>query len=148
VNKSGEIIIIEDDLDDQEILTNIFEDLPYKNNIIFFTDGHEALAHLNKTDVEPFLILSDVNMPRMNGFDLRQEVFNNKNLQSKCIPYLFFTTSSNKQTVMDAYSLSVQGFFIKPNSIEQLRETIRKIMEYWKECIAPNDKDEKETSSF
>lgn len=139
MNKSGEIIIIEDDIDDQEILTTIFESLPYKNPVVFFSDGYEALAYLNKTDVEPFLILSDVNMPKMSGFDLRQEVFNNKNLQNKCIPYLFFTTSSNRQTVMDAYSLSVQGFFIKPNSMDQLKETIRKIMEYWKECIAPND---------
>lgn len=139
MNKNGEIIIIEDDLDDQDILRDIFLELKYGNKILFFRDGADALVHLNKTGTEPFLILSDVNMPRMNGFELRTEVFNNKQLQMKCIPYLFFTTSANKKAVADAYSMSVQGFFVKPSSMEALRETIRKIMEYWKECIAPND---------
>jgi hypothetical protein len=35
--------------------------------------------------------------------------------------------------------MSVQGFFLKPNSFGHLENTIRKIMEYWKECIAPNE---------
>jgi CheY-like chemotaxis protein len=139
MNKSGEIIVIEDDLDDQEMLTEIFKELGYPNKIMFFTDGHEALIHLNKSDVEPFLVLSDVNMPKMNGFDLRKQIFENKELQAKCIPYLFFTTGADKKSVMNAYSMSVQGFFIKPSSMPALKKTIANIMEYWKECIAPND---------
>jgi CheY-like chemotaxis protein len=139
MNKAGEIIVIEDDLDDQEMLTEIFKELGYPNKIVFFTDGNEALAHLTKSDVEPFLVLSDVNMPKMNGFELRKQVFENKALSSKCIPYLFFTTGADKKSVMDAYSMSVQGFFIKPSSMPALKKTIANIMEYWKECIAPND---------
>jgi CheY-like chemotaxis protein len=139
MNKAGDIIVIEDDLDDQDMLTEIFKELGYPNKIVFFTDGHEALAHLNQTDVEPFLVLSDVNMPKMNGFDLRKQIFENKELQAKCIPYLFFTTGADKKSVMNAYSMSVQGFFIKPTSMPALKKTIANIMEYWKECIAPND---------
>ena len=43
--------------------------------------------------------------------------------------------------VIDAYALSVQGFFLKPNSVDDLERTIRKIVEYWQECIAPNEYD-------
>jgi DNA-binding NarL/FixJ family response regulator len=78
-------------------------------------------------------------MPKMNGFDLRKQIFENKELQAKCIPYLFFTTGADKKSVMNAYSMSVQGFFIKPSSMPALKKTIANIMEYWKECIAPND---------
>ena len=78
-------------------------------------------------------------MPRINGFELREKVFANEQLHTKCIPYLFFTTSADKKAVMDAYALSVQGFFVKPNNYEKLEDTIRKIMEYWKECIAPTE---------
>ena len=141
MNKSGPIIIIEDDLDDQEILEEIFQKLDYKNEAVFFTDGEKALDYINQTDIQPFLILSDVNMPRINGFELRSKIFTNELLQTKCIPYLFFTTGGNKKSVLDAYALSVQGFFIKPSSLEGLERTIRKIVEYWQECIAPGDYD-------
>jgi CheY-like chemotaxis protein len=139
MNKNGPIIIIEDDLEDQEILELIFTNLDYKNKIVFFQDGNEALNFLNQTDIKPFLILSDVNMPKINGFELRNKVFTNEQLQLKCIPYLFFTTGANKKSVSDAYALSVQGFFKKPNTVPELELTIKKIVEYWKECIAPSE---------
>lgn len=139
MNKRGPIIVIEDDIDDQEILLSIFHKLDYKNEIIFYKDGNEALEYLNRTDVQPFLILSDINMPKIDGFQLRSKVFTNEQLQTKCIPYLFFTTSATKKAVIDAYALSVQGFFLKPNSVEDLERTIRKIVEYWQECIAPSE---------
>jgi CheY-like chemotaxis protein len=141
MNKSGPIVVIEDDPDDQEVLVEIFQKLGYVNKIIYFLDGNEALAYLNKSDVQPFLILSDINMPMISGFELRNKVFTNEQLQTKCIPYLFFTTSANKKSVIDAYTMSVQGFFVKPNSMQGLENTIRKIVEYWKECIAPNQFD-------
>ena len=139
MNKSGPIIVIEDDLDDQEILEEIFQKLGYINAILFFTDGNTALEYLNRTDTQPFLILSDINMPKINGFELRNKVFTNEQLQVKCIPYLFFTTAATKKAVLDAYALSVQGFFVKPNSIGKLEATIKKIIEYWQECLAPSE---------
>ena len=141
MNKKGPIIVIEDDLDDQEILLEIFKRLDYPNKIVFFMDGEKALEYLNKSDIQPFLILSDINMPKINGFELRNKVFTNEQLKTKCIPYLFFTTNATKKSVMDAYSLSVQGFFIKPKTISGLENTLRKIVEYWQECIAPSNFD-------
>jgi CheY-like chemotaxis protein len=113
--------------------------LNYTNKIIFYKDGNEALTFLDKTDVQPFLILSDINMPKINGFELRNKIFTNEQLQTKCIPYLFFTTGATKKAVIDAYALSVQGFFVKPSSMQGLECTIKKIVEYWQECIAPNE---------
>ena len=130
--------MIEDDIDDQEVLVEIFQKLGYINKIIFFQDGNDALVYLNKSDVQPFLILSDINMPRLNGFDLRNMVFTNEQLQTKCIPYLFCTTAANKKSVIDAYTMSVQGFFVKRTSMQALENTVRKSVEYWQECIAPN----------
>ncbi|HYO21054.1 MAG TPA: response regulator, partial [Flavisolibacter sp.] len=62
MNKSGPIIVIEDDLDDQDILTEIFRKLNYPNEIIFYSDGNEALQYLSQNDSQPFLVLSDSNM--------------------------------------------------------------------------------------
>jgi DNA-binding NarL/FixJ family response regulator len=78
-------------------------------------------------------------MSKINGFELRSKVFTNEQLQTKCIPYLFFTTATTKKAVLDAYAMSVQGFFIKKNSMAGLEQTIKRIVEYWQECIAPNE---------
>lgn len=139
MNKSGPIIIIEDDTDDQEVLSEIFQKLNYPNKVLFFTDGEKALRHINESEDLPFLILSDINMPKLNGFDLRQKLKTDAELNIKCIPYLFFSTAGNQKSVIDAYSMSVQGFFIKQHSMSELEKTIHVIMEYWKRCSAPND---------
>ncbi len=138
MNKSGPIIIIEDDEDDRNFLKEVFKELNFENETHYFPDGESALAHLIKEPIEPFLILSDINMPKLNGMELKEKIQNNENLRLKCIPYLFFTTSANQNHVMEAYSKSVQGFFVKPNSLEKLTVLIKKIIEYWQECESPN----------
>lgn len=139
LNKNGPIIIIEDDEDDQEFLTEMFHKLNYQNEIVFFFDGQDALDHINASQDLPFLILSDINMPKLDGFELRQKLRTDSKLSNKCIPYLFFSTAANQKAVIDAYSKSVQGFFVKQNSMAELEKTISAIMEYWRRCAAPND---------
>ena len=138
MNKGGPIIIIEDDIDDQDILTEIFIELDYKNKIIFFGDGEKALEFLTATDVEPFIIFSDINMPKLNGMELREKIHENEDLRLKSIPYLFFSTVAEQQNVVDAYSKSIQGFFVKPTSYEGIKETIKTIVTYWEKCVSPN----------
>ena len=139
MNKNGPVIIIEDDEDDQFLLEEVFKTLNYSNEIIYFNNGLEALDYLNTTKKLPFLILSDINMPKLDGFELRNKLQNDAQLQIKCIPYLFFSTAVSQKAVIDAYSLSVQGFFIKQTTISELEKTISVIMEYWKRCAAPNN---------
>ena len=139
MNKNGPIIILEDDIDDQELLTEAFKNLKYANELIFFVDGHRALEFLNSSDTTPFLILSDINLPKLDGFALRNKIRMDAKLQLRCIPYLFFSTALNQDAVINAYSLSVQGFFTKENSMAELEKTITVIMEYWKRCASPNN---------
>lgn len=138
MNKSGPIIFIEDDLDDQEIITEVFKNLNYKNEIIFFGDGELALNYLTATEVEPFIIFSDINMPKLTGMELREKVHQNEDLRLKSIPYLFFSTVAEQENVIDAYSKSIQGFFIKPSNFNELKETIESIVGYWQRCVSPN----------
>ena len=138
MNKKGPIIIIEDDIDDQEILQSVFRKLNYCNEIVFFLEPEKALDYLNQATILPFLILSDINMPRLNGLELKRKIHTNAQLQIKCIPYLFFTTAAEKNAVTEAYSMSAQGFFIKQTTEDELTNTIRIIVEYWLRCYSPN----------
>jgi CheY-like chemotaxis protein len=139
MNKQGAIIVIEDDEDDRYILEEVFDDLDYPNERIYFSDGLAALEYLQNTASLPFLILSDINMPKLDGFQLREKLHTDAELQQKCIPYLFFSTALSQKMVIDAYSMSAQGFFIKQNSFIELKKTILVIMEYWTRCVAPNN---------
>lgn len=138
MNKRGAIIIIEDDLDDQDLFKTVFEELDYKNPILFFCDGQEALIHLKESSDEPFIVFSDINMPKLNGIELRNQIFENESIRLKTIPYLFFTTSAAKEDVINAYSKSIQGFFVKPSDFEELKDTVKTIVAYWQKCVSPH----------
>lgn len=137
MNKIGPIIVIEDDSDDQELFMDCFKELNNSNEVLYFFDGIKALEYLTHSSEQPFLILSDINLPKLSGIQLREKIHNNEQLRLKCIPYLFFTTTANHQDVLDAYSQSVQGFFTKPSTYADLLRVMKNIIEYWKDCHAP-----------
>ncbi len=138
MNKNGPVIVIEDDVDDRDILIDVFKKLRYDNDVLYFEDGEKALEYLLSMSVKPFLILSDINMPRLNGMELREKIYNNAQLNLRCIPYLFLTTAAEQPLVIKAYSQSVQGFFVKPQTVKGVEKLISSIMSYWTECHSPD----------
>ena len=137
MNKQGPIIVVEDDIDDQEMLQAIFKSINVPNEVIFLSDGQEAYDYLNSNQVKPFLILSDINMPRMSGIELRDKMQKDGDIRLRTTPYLFLTTAAATDTLINAYANSVQGFFQKAGNPESFKKTIVAILDYWKECAAP-----------
>ncbi len=136
--KTGPIIIIEDDIDDQEMLKEVFETIGVTNELRFFDNGLKALEHLRVTLDMPFLILTDVNLPVMNGIELRREIIKDENLRKKSIPYIFLSTSDDMVAIRKVYDMQVQGYFIKQNSYAGILNLMKMIVEYWKTCKHPN----------
>ena len=64
MNKKGHIIIIKDDLNDQRLLMDVFHELKVANEILYFINGEEGYILRNSND-QPFLIMSDINMPKL-----------------------------------------------------------------------------------
>jgi CheY-like chemotaxis protein len=138
-SKPGPLIIVEDDSDDQEIFKEIFENLKVSNTILFFSDGTEALSYLQTTTEQPFLIICDINLPKMNGLEFRIEINNDVRLRKKSIPFVFFSTNATGDTVQRAYDLTVQGYFTKSSTLEELQDTLGMIIKYWTNCKHPNN---------
>jgi CheY-like chemotaxis protein len=136
--KSGPILLIEDDVDDQEFITDALGLLGVKNSVEIFDNGQKALDFLLTTDLQPFLILSDVNLPIMNGLQLKLEIQQNEFLRSKAIPFIFLSTSADKKAVHEAFELNVQGFFVKENTYDGIQNQLKQIVDYWKSCRHPN----------
>jgi CheY-like chemotaxis protein len=84
-------------------------------------------------------ILCDINLPGMNGFEFKSEIDNDFKLMEKSIPFIFFSTAATKPIVTEAYTkMTVQGFFQKNDNIEELKYSLKTIIEYWKLCKHPN----------
>ena len=134
----GPIISIEDDEDDQFLLERIVKQLNIPNEIRFFPNGQLALQYLIATDEQPFLILCDINMPIMNGLELRRRIIQSEYLRQKAIPFVYLTTAANTEIIREAYEAEVQGFFQKATDYAGFHNQIKLLFEYWKNCLHPN----------
>lgn len=130
-----DILVIEDDEDDREILKEIFRDLGYKNNIIFFADSPEALEYIRKPEVNPFIIISDINMPKLGGFELRNIILEQEVLGDRDIPYIFISNAQDEYSIKQANKLAIQGYIYKGNDYNKYKEKIKNLIEYWRENI-------------
>lgn len=139
MTKPGPFIIVEDDPDDQEMLRTVLaDDLGIRNELIFFDKAALVLDWLARTVAQPFIILSDINMPRMSGIELRRKINENEQLRKKSIPFIFFTTTANKKDVQQAYEMTVQGYFEKPHTMDTMKQALEIIIKYWDLCVHPN----------
>lgn len=132
------IIILDDDTDDHFIFAEICKNLEIKSELRFFKAGNELLDYLRNTEEKPFIIICDINMPQMNGIELRKNINADKVLREKSIPFVFFSTAASDEQVAAAYQLTVQGFFLKEQTFAETQETLRLILNYWKKCKHPN----------
>jgi len=138
--KKGPIVIVEDDHDDQELIAESLRDLGGEHELRIFPNGKEALDYLCTTSEQPFIIICDINMPVMDGFQFRQSIQSDEYLRRKSIPFVFLSTDASPFAVIKAYDLTVQGFFKKPTSFDVLRDTLKMMMDYWSTCKHVNSK--------
>jgi len=132
------IIIIDNDDDDLELLQTAFEELGIENEIIAFNDGVNFLKFIKSTPNHPFFILCDINMFPIDGLELKRRIYEDEELRLKCIPFVFLSTSKASDAIMKAYSVGVQGYFIKPNTLPEIKEILSYMINYWKYSQHPN----------
>jgi len=130
----GPIIIVDDDTDDQEIYAEAIKALNIPNEIKFFDAGKDTLDYLYATNEQPFIILSDINMPAMTGLQFKEKIQQDDFLRCKGIPFVFISTNASAGAVRKAHELSVQGYFQKPNSMEDIKSMLKTLFEYWELC--------------
>jgi CheY-like chemotaxis protein len=136
---SGPIVVVEDDMDDQEIIRDVLNEIGTPNKLIFFDRSPDALNYLKTTSERPFIIVSDINLPVLNGLDFKKQIDDDHQLRKKSIPFIFMSTAATKPIVTEAYTaMTVQGFFQKSSSIEKIKEVLTLVIDYWKLCKHPN----------
>ena len=139
MNKNGPIVLIDDDEDDLQLLIEIFADFNLPNEVHLFKSAESLLKFLRKPDVDPFLIISDINMPVTNGFKLREMILNDDQINTTGVPYIFFSTSSMLKVSSNRKGSSLQGIFRKPARHSEWKETLSAIVRYWSLSMPPEE---------
>ena len=117
------IMTVDDSPSMRMLLRAALSDLGY--SVIEAEDGVHALETLDETATEPDLLITDINMPRMDGFDLIAEV---RGQGRRSLPILVLTTESSDEKKQRARDAGATGWIVKPFDPDQLIATIRKVM--------------------
>lgn len=134
---SEPVFIVDDDEDDLQFIKEVWKELNYENELIFFSDGEAVLKHLKTDATVPFLILCDVNIPCMDGFELKKHLYEDDLLNYKSIPFVFWSSQASKEQIKKAYDLGGNGFFVKENTLNGLKTSLAEIMQYWLKSKVP-----------
>jgi CheY-like chemotaxis protein len=145
---SQTILHVDDDANDVLLFKHACRKGGVAANVQTVCDGEEAVAYLQGNEQFsdraehplPDLILLDLKMPRLNGFDvlhwLRQEA------HFRRVPVVVLTSSNRDADVKRAYELGANSYLIKPVGLEALMEVARAIQHYWlklNELPSPSD---------
>jgi two-component system chemotaxis response regulator CheY len=113
------ILTVDDFSTMRRIIRNILRQLGY-NHIIEADDGVAALEILQTQEID--LVISDWNMPNMNGLELLRAIRASNKLQN--LPVLLVTAEALKDNVLEAVKSGVNGYIVKPFTAETLKEKI------------------------
>lgn len=133
MKKEGPIVIIEDDEDDILIFGEVLKSFNLPNELVFINDSTKAIPYLEQKHINPFMVISDINMPKMSGFELRDAICKDPYLTQKTKPFIFFTTVGNGYTIEEAFKRDVQGYFHKTPDLNQLTETLKEVITFWQD---------------
>ena len=125
------IMLIEDDSVDAMTVKRAMRELHVTNSLIHCLNGEEGLKYLTDPEAEkPFVILLDLNMPKMSGIEFLKAVKTYAEL--KPIPVVVLTTSKERQDVQASFELGAAGYMIKPVDYVKFMEVINTVMLYWR----------------
>jgi two-component system response regulator len=132
----GPILLVDDSADDVALTLRAFRKNHITNVVDVAHDGEEALLYLFPADTGgnararlPALILLDLNMPRVSGLEVLRTVRTNP--QTRYLPVVVLTTSSEERDVIQTYDLGANSFVRKPVVFAEFVDAVRILGLYW-----------------
>lgn len=132
------ILLVEDDDVDAMAIQRSFHKNRIANPIVRAYDGEEALHLLKNSDVpKPYIILLDLNMPRMGGLEFLDNIRNDEDLKSSVV--FILTTSKDDRDITSSYKKFVAGYFIKEETGVEFENITELLSGYWKIVHLPTE---------
>jgi chemotaxis family two-component system response regulator Rcp1 len=129
-----EILMVEDSPSDTQLAIEALHEAKISNRLSHVEDGVEALQFLRRQGPyqdapRPDLILLDLNLPRMDGRQLLEEIKRDPGL--RIIPVVVLTTSRSEQDVLRSYELHANCYITKPVDFTQFMRVVKSIEHFW-----------------
>jgi CheY-like chemotaxis protein len=119
-----DILLVDDDSVEAMIVQRVLRDLAISSELVHVTDGDRALTHMRNEEAElPFVILLDLNMPRMTGLEFLEIIKADSKL--KDIPVVVVTTSQYQEDMTMSFALGAVAYIVKSPSYPEFRERIK-----------------------
>lgn len=140
--KSVSILLVDDSDEDAELVERALARVKITNPLVRAINGLDALAILRGTNgkqklEKPFIILTDLNMPRMNGIEFLQQIRADPALQQSVV--FMLTTSAAEEDRVAAYNLNAAGYMIKADPGDDLLKLVSLLANYWRIVELPYD---------
>lgn len=137
IPKTTSLLIVEDDDVDYKLLMRSFSQHKIANVTVRAKDGLDAWQKIKSGDIQkPFIILLDLNMPRMNGKELLTEIRNDP-IYTDTVVFLM-TTSTDKDDIKDSFAHHAAGYFLKDNVQGSIDKMVDVIDGYWQIVVLPS----------
>jgi CheY-like chemotaxis protein len=142
--KDFTVLLVEDELNDIFLVKRAFKIAHLENPLQVVTDGEDATHYLSgrgkyadrDTYPLPKLIVMDIKMPRMSGFEVLEWIKHNGTLRR--IPVVIVSSSDRPQDIDRAYELGANAYMVKPVSYHAVERLFESITHYWGlECAKP-----------
>lgn len=133
MRKQIKILLIEDNEDDIFFMEEALKESKFVVDMDIVMDGEEAMNYLNKlednNEISVDLILLDLNLPRIDGFEILKQLSKSDDLN--LIPVIVLTTSDDYEDVLKSYKLQANAFITKPVDFEKMIEIVNAINDFW-----------------
>ena len=116
------ILLVEDEMDLANVVKQYLEVMDF--SVTWCKNGREALEHFKENSQAYHILLLDVSLPGMDGFELANEVLN----YNEDVPFLFLTARSEKQDKIQGLKIGADDYVVKPFDIDELVLRIRNIL--------------------
>jgi CheY-like chemotaxis protein len=138
MNEPSPILLVDDDSTDAMLFKRAIEHLKIINPVIHMKTCREGLDYLrNPDDKKPWIVITDLNTPDMNGLELLKAVKADEALRH--IIVIILSGSGDESDIAVSYELGAAGYMVKPSDHKKLVEIISTIHAYWTLSELPNE---------
>ena len=146
-NGKVKVLLVDDSHDDGFFIRRALDKAGIGQCVNIVGDGQEAIEYLrgegdfgNRSKFPfPNVILSDLKMPRMSGFDLLRWI--RQHPECSVIPIILLSGSNQQSDVVEAYRLGASSYMVKPHTAKELEHLMRVMTEYWDLCERPPERE-------
>jgi CheY-like chemotaxis protein len=135
VGRPMEILLVEDSLSDARLTIEALKDGPVQHRLTLVRDGQEAVDFLHQRGAftrapRPDLILLDLQLPKMDGREILNDVKQDDALRR--IPVVVLTMTKASEDVLRSEHLQVESYLTKPVDVEEFLAVVKQLNRFWR----------------